>query len=409
MTALAGVFVFYDYMVQVAPSVITTQLMHTFHINAFVLGGVIATYYYAYAPMQLFAGASFDKFGTKRTLTCAILACAVGVLLIALSQSPLWVAIGRFITGGGAAFAFVGMLFLGQQWFKAEYFFWVSGIAMILVSLGAIAGMAPIAAAVGHFGWRETLRYIAFFGFPLAILIFIFVKDKKTSHYRTRQNKEPFWTSFRLGFQYLLKHKQMWGIALYAMMSWAPATAFAALWGVPFLRQKAHLSETHAALAISMIWVGVAIGSPLIGLISEKIQRRLLPLIISTLIGGVSLAALAFIPSLSLLSIHILTFLIGIGTAGQALSFCIISDLAEPRRIGITMGFNNVFVVASGAIMQPLIGGILHLWKPHYSHHVPFYPLVAYQHSMIAFVTCYVIALLICFFWLKETHCQRVN
>ena len=53
---LCALFAFYKYVLQVSPSVMTTDYMHQFHVNGAGLGNLAATYFYAYLIAQLFAG-----------------------------------------------------------------------------------------------------------------------------------------------------------------------------------------------------------------------------------------------------------------------------------------------------------------------------------------------------------------
>src|ERR1700722_8116644 len=101
---LSALFMSYKYALEVSPSVMTSTLMSTFHIDGVALGNLAACYFYAYLLLQIPAGVLLDRIGPRKVTTIAIAVCAAGSLIFAKADT-LWVAgIGRFLTGAGAAF-----------------------------------------------------------------------------------------------------------------------------------------------------------------------------------------------------------------------------------------------------------------------------------------------------------------
>ncbi|WP_420421101.1 MFS transporter [Simkania sp.] len=106
---LAVTFYFYEYFLRVAPSVMVHELLTAFNIGAGVFGTMTAFYLYAYAPMQIPVGILMDRFGARKLLTLAALACGIASLLFGFA-TEIWLAsIARFLIGAASAFAFVGM------------------------------------------------------------------------------------------------------------------------------------------------------------------------------------------------------------------------------------------------------------------------------------------------------------
>src|SRR3990167_8601086 len=77
--SLAASFLFYKYVLQIFPSIITDQLMQQFHLTGAGLGGLAATFYYSYMIAQLFVGVLLDKYSTRWLTSMAIFAGALGV------------------------------------------------------------------------------------------------------------------------------------------------------------------------------------------------------------------------------------------------------------------------------------------------------------------------------------------
>lgn len=406
--SIAGIFLAYEFILQVSPNVMTQELMHSFGINAVALGTYVSFYYYSYAPMQLVAGLSFDRLGARNTLTLAILTCAIGTVCIGWAHSPYWLGIGRFLTGLGSAASFVGLLFLGRSWFANKYFFLVAGMTEFLGCLGAVVGGGPTAMMVHAFGWRTTLLGLAGVGFVLTILAFLIVREKPAT--RDAQPEVGLSQSPLLArLKQVLTQPQMWAISFYALMVFAPIPAFAALWGVPFLTSAYNINSTVAGFACSMIWVGMGVGSLLAGWFSELLGSRKIPLTVGALLG-VCVTLMILYMHVALPVLYGLMFLFGVATLGQALSFNAINDNAELKIAGTAMGFNNMLIVLSGAITQPIIGLILHsVWNGATQHGTPVYSVGDYRIALLMLPVFYLIAALSCILFVKETHCRHIS
>lgn len=401
---LAALFYLYEYMLQIAPSVMTHELMTDLKIQSAGLGVISAFFYYAYTPMQLPAGLLFDRFGPRVLLTIAILVCACGALLFAATKTAYIAAAGRFLMGLGAAFSFIGVLVLVANWFPPKYFALFAGLTQLLGAMGAIAGETPLALLVNHYGWQETLLVVALIGVILAASVWYIVSDKPSQAPTVIKSAKE--ESIATSLKAVLGKRQTWAIALYSFAIWAPITIFAALWGVPYLMARFDVSSAVAASAIIMIWLGVGIGSPFAGWFSDRIGRRKLPLILCALIGLFASVWVLYIPNLSLTVIYIILFLFGLAAGGQSLIFAVVNDINTPDIAGTAIGFNNMCVVAGGALFQPLVGFVLnHVWQGQLKNGLPVYLTQDYQYALFLLPLSFLVAWLVAWFGLRETHC----
>jgi len=401
---LAASFYLYEFTLQIAPGVMTFELMRDFNIQAAGLGVISACFYYAYTPMQLPAGLFYDRFGPRLLLTLATLICASGALLFALTDITYIAAVGRFLMGVGSAFAFIGILIIVANWFSPRYFALFAGITQLMGAIGAIVGETPLALTVARFGWQATLLVIAGIGFILALGIWLIVRDSP-------QDKPALHTSSTRSISLTLKEvlgkRQTWAIAGYSFTIWAPVTVFAALWGVPYLMIRFNISAAMAASAVSMIWLGIGIGSPFVGWLSDKIGLRNLPLTLCAGLGLFSTLTILYIPQLNLTTLCCLLCLFGFAAGGQSLIFAVVKDINPPGIVGTAIGFNNMCVVAGGALFQPVVGYILHkVWHGELNNGVPVYLVQDYQRALILLPLCFLIAWLISRFGLRETYCK---
>ncbi len=404
---LASAFYMYEFTLQVAMGVMTNELMQDLSLNAASLGLVSAFFYYAYTPMQIPAGFLHDRFGPRLMITLAILTCALGAFCFSHSTHLTSASAGRFLMGIGSAFSFTGALLLISRWFPPTYFAILAGIVQLMSAVGAIGGELPLAIAIHHWGWRHSMTSLALFGIVLAVLVWFIVKnfpsDSPHPNHLLQQHKHV-----ENKFKFVFGRAQIWWIAAYSFLVWAPIAAFAGLWGVPFLVNDYQLTTPAASMACAAIWIGVGIGSPLSGWISEYFQRRQ---IVVTFCGAFGIFSSLIIiyghPSMQVL--YCVLFLFGLAGGGQSLAFCIVRDNSHLGTLGAAIGLNNMATVAGGAIIQPAIGYLLYKnWDGTYmANHLPFYSVSDYHLGLFMIPLCYVLATLTAGLFIKETYCKE--
>lgn len=404
---LSALFFVYEFFIQVSPGVMTQDLMRDLGVGAGGLGVLSAFYYYAYTPMQLPAGLLYDRFGPRVLLTCATCICALGALFFGLSHGIVGASAGRFLMGIGSAFAFTGTLLLVSRWFPSHYFAVLAGMLQMLSSVGALIGAEPLAHAVNIFGWRESILFIASIGFVIMFLIGLIVRDGPKSHYKHKKiNKHNEWTRLKA----VCTQPQSWALAIYAFCAWGPILVIAGLWGVPFLMTKYQIPNTQAAAAIAMIWWGVALGSPTIGWLSERIKKRKFPLVLCTTLGFISAILIIYTNFLPYWAIFPILVIFGFAAGSQTLTFAVVKDNNKPHSVGSAMGFNNMMVVAGGAILQPFVGFLLHaFWNgARGPNGVPIYTVTNYHWALLLVPICSFVGIIFSIFLIKETRCKSM-
>ena len=400
---LAASFYLYEFILQVAPSVMADPMMKTFQVTAEGFGLISAFYFYAYAPMQLPAGILFDRYGPRKLMTCALILCAAGSFFFASTESVLTASMGRFLIGIGSAFSFIGVLVLLSRWFPPQHFAILAGIAQAMSSLGAMFGEMPLAALVGVVGWRQASFILAAIGFVLALLLWTFIRD-----YPNQATQSNPTQRFRDGITRLREvcgRSYTWITGAYAFTIWTPIAVFAALWGVPFLEEKYQISVVTASGLCSMIWLGIGLGSPLLGWLSDRAQSRRLSLGISAFLGCIATVFILYVPGIPIGWMYLILFILGLGAGGQTVSFAVVKDNNPAHLVGTASGFNNLSVLIGGAIFQPLVGFMIHHsdgWRMADGVHV--YTVSSYQHALVVMPICYVISLIVVLFFLKESH-----
>ncbi|OJX13023.1 MAG: hypothetical protein BGO77_00975 [Caedibacter sp. 37-49] len=391
-----GVFYCYQFVLRVSPSVMTKDLMVAFQVNSYVLGILSAFYYYAYDALQIPLGFIMDRFGPRRVLTFSTLLCVIGTFLFATADALPLASTGRLLMGAGSACAFIGTLKLATLWFPPQKVGKVIGFTMVLGTIGATSGGAPLAFLLEHIGWRSSLLIMSGLGLILASAMWFIICDKNTS----TVNEISFPSARELGknLVQLLKTPQFWFIAVYSSFMYVPLAAFADLWGVPYLSTVYHIERKIAASAIAMIFFGMAIASPITTYLSDYFQTRRKPMILGASFSLVFYIIIVFIP-IPLPFMYILLFLTGASFTGQLLGFAAICEIIPSSMSGLTLGLTNMVVMLSGVIFQPFVGWILDKsWNGKIVQGIPFYTLANWKLALLSIPVCLVIALLLTLF-----------
>jgi MFS family permease len=393
---IVSFFLFFEMAVQVSPAVMSSQLMHDLNIGAFGLGLMSSMYFYTYTAMQMPSGLLFDKYNPRMVIVVSILVCTVGTLLFSMAHTIYSGSIARLLMGLGSAFAFVAVLVVTADLFKSKYFATMTGITQMLAAFGAMAGQMPISALLMRIGWRHTLLVLVAIGFILAITVWKLLKYERSA-YTIHQTNQG--VSIKTNLKKIIACPQTWLIALYACLLWTPMSSFASLWGVPFLMTIDHVEQTTAAFLCSLMWLGLAIASPLLGMLSTVLEKRVIPLSLSAFIGIISFGALLEF-HLPVTCLGILLFLSGAACAGQALSFTVVKENNSHSVKATAIAFNNMAVVISGALFQPLIGKLIETGQSHLSG--IYYHAAHFKQGLIIVLFSYIIAFLVALFFIRE-------
>lgn len=402
---LSALFMFYKYAIEVSPSVMTSTLMQTFHINGVEFGNLAASYFYAYLLLQIPSGLLLDRFGPRKVTSLAIALCAFGTLLFARADSFWMASLGRFLTGAGAAFAAVNCLKLIANWFPAKQCAFMTGLMMTIAMLGAVGGQAPLAAFIQTMDWRYALSLIGAVGGGLALIFWMVVRDRSGDHAKEKvltPKRISLWKSLKQ----VLQHSQSWWLAVYSGFAFAPVMVFGGLWGVSFVSDAFQLSPNLAAQMTSLIFIGFAVGAPFFGWFSDRIGRRKNVMSWGTLGALLFISLLLYVPHLSHYNIALFLFLFGFCISSFLLCFTMIREIHLPLLAATAIGFMNAFDALFGAFSDPLAGKLLDLWwDGTLVEGARVFSLTAYRVALLI-VPLYLVVALMTLWGVKETHCK---
>ena len=358
--ALAAVSFGYAFFHRVAPSVMVSDLMAEFAIGGAMLGTLSALYFYPYVLLQIPLGTLLETIGTRLLLSCALSLAAAGSVLFGLAQQVELAYLGRILIGIGSSVGFLGSLALAKRWFPERRFAFLAGLAMFTGMTSGMVAQAPLAYFVDEFGWRSSLMLLGGVGFGLSGLVFLLVRNAPSDQPQITSSgfdKAAFFSSLRQA----AASREVWKIAFVALTLSGPMLTLGGLWGTPYLIAAYDLSRPDAAFLMSLLLLGWAFGAPSAGWLSDQLGRRKPILIAGCVMVSALLSVLIFMPVLPLpVTVAVMVF---IGVAGGTMTSCfaLVRDVMPDHLTGAAIGIVNSLTVASGAVLQPVVGLLLDL------------------------------------------------
>ena len=376
---VSALFVEFQFAMQLSSGEIVGGLMRSFHITTFGAGILASSYYCIYVLLQVPAGLMVDTFGPRKLLSAGAFCCGAGAMLFATSHILGLAFLGRILMGFGGAFAFVGSISLVGRWFPHRYFSILVGLlesAGMIISLLSVVLVAHMVTAID---WRGSMWVFAIIGFGLSILLWVAIRDAPP---RAAPASVPprgmLWQELKV----LLKQWRIWNNAIYSGLMYGVIAVFAGLWGVPYMQDAHHLDLVQAAFYANSVFIGVAIGTPVMGWLDHHLDRRKILLSVSALLAMVCITLVIYDDALSLSWVLVLMVLTGLFASSYMVPFAVAHQLATANTKAASIGFVNMWSVGVSPLLQAVIGYFLAHFALHQDGHLR-YTLHTYHLSLL--------------------------
>ncbi len=391
---IAAGFALLQFVLQTHLSVMVPQLMAAFSIDPLGVSLLSSSYFYTYLLLQIPAGILVDFWGARRVLNLAIVSCACSCLLFACADNLYWAEIARLGMGLSTSPAIAAAMYLCCRWFPPTMFALMAGIVESMGMLGGALGEITLSIVTEAYGWREAMLLCAIVGLLLAVLAFCQIKD---TPYCWKIAPKQYWSGRKLltMIRVVLKHKHVWLSGLYSGFMFAVASGFAAFWCVPFLQEVYQVKVISAATLSSTIFLGCALGAPLLGWFSDKIDSRRMVMFVSALLAFLLCCWIIYFPPKNIVFMPVILFICGIFSGAYMIPFAVVRDTVPMYAQGTAMGFTNLMSILIGApIFQPLVGWLLQSISGTYERGKLIFSLEDYQLALSIMPFCLLMALL---------------
>lgn len=407
---------FFVYFDRVAPAVVAPELMKAFNISAASLGLLSAAYFYPYAAMQIPSGMLADFLGPRLAVTIFFMIAGAGTAMFGMAQSYDWAVVGRIMMGIGVAVVYVPIMKIQAQWFRPYEFATLTGILLTVGNVGALGAAAPLASFIAATGWRSAFYYLGAISVILAILTYLFVRNRpEDMSYPTLNEidgvkvdavQEAKYEGIKLGeaIKISVTNHNFPYLAVYAFAVYGPMMGFQGLWAVPYMMDILGFSKQLASNVLSWWAIGMVVGCPLSGYISDRILHSRKKVVISGAmvytLGWlyISMSPTGWSPS----TMSVFCFIMGAFGGVYITNYAHLSERLPRKVVGTAIGVFNLFYFVGGAFYQQFMGRIL----DGYEKVAGKYPIAAYDST---FWLCFwgMVVGTIALFFTVETHIKH--
>ena len=340
-------------------AIIGPVLATEFSLSASELGVLGACMFAAYGVAQLPVGIALDMFGPRRVQTALTLLAAAGFALFALSKGLAGFAIARAILGVGISAALMAIIKVNTQWFAPTQVTTMTGLAMMVGSLGSVLTTAPAQAALPALGWRGIFWLLCGASIAVAIWVFFSVRDKPASSAPRSLRAECAVIGTILG------SRRFWRYGPAVAMLSSLNFAYLGLWAGPWLRDVAGYDGPGRANTLLLYALGMMAGGLAIGWASSRAQARGWPAIMVPALCAAGLLAaqvgLMLQPRAPLLvnGLWVLFAFCGAGGPSGYIAVGQMYPVEQTARISTAI---NALTLAGAFVLQSAIGAMLDLW-----------------------------------------------
>jgi sugar phosphate permease len=359
--ALALVFLLVN-VHRLSTAVLSEQLTTDFTISATQLGTLHASFFIIYAFSQIPAGALADRYGPRYVGSAGAAVLSLGAIGFTASGSYPAALLSRALLGLGSSVIFVTILRFCANWFRVDEFATMTGLtAGMAAGLGAIFATTPLAVAVDRFGWRPTVFGLAVVGFAAAVAVFALARQSPTAAGLDPIEDVPEQNSVTLAetggyLKRLAADPDQWLLSIAFFSGMGTILTVIGLWGVPYLVAVYGLDVTTASYYTLLGSVGILVGGPGVGRLSDWLGRRTVPMIAGFGLFVIVLSVIPAVGSPPLFVVAVLYLLIGSCLGVTMLALPIIKERYPTEASGVATAVVNGAGFFGATVLPTLMG-----------------------------------------------------
>jgi ACS family glucarate transporter-like MFS transporter len=268
-----------------------SSLAYEFHLTKVQWGALTSAFLLGYGLFQTLGGWLADRLGPRRVLAVGVLWWGIFTALTTAVSSKIafaffYLMAVRFFLGAGEAVMFPASNQFVSRWIPTQERGIANGI--IFAGVGVGAGVTPVLITyiMVHYGWRSSFWASALLGLIAGTAWYLLARDTPEEHShvsraelehiqagRTTSSSATSKTSeCRIPWSTILVSKDVWAVTFgyfcFGYIAWIFFT-----WFFDYLRTVRGLDLKASASFTTLLFLTMAVCSPLGGAISDKLTK----------------------------------------------------------------------------------------------------------------------------------------
>lgn len=342
-----GLCFFYNFFQMTVFNPLAPALMETFHIDSAAFGAINSGFFLAVALMAIPAGMIADKIRTKPLLLALTCATVLNLILISTITDPALLGVLRFAQGMIHAFGLSLSMKLAIQWIPANRLALASSLIVTIGLLGGALSQPLMTYSLSTGDLHQALLNDAYLGLGI-LLLFIFVVRDNPEFWS--KHHSPSLSEYLGGLRKSLTKSQNWIGGIYVLFLNLPVALLGATWGQLYMEHTWMTPAETGSFIISLIFFGVIVGGPLVGMLSDAVCSRKGPLIAGSVLSTLVLGVILLMPSLSPFTLGVLFFVLGITTSSQVLVYAMVAESNPPSSAAVSLSIVTFVIMIGNAL-----------------------------------------------------------
>ncbi|MDD2542505.1 MAG: MFS transporter [Desulfuromonadaceae bacterium] len=349
------------YFYRVSLAVVAGDISRELHLTPEQLGTLSGVLFYVYAVAQLPLGPMIDRLGSRLVISACGVLTTLGGVLFSQADTFAIALIARALIGIGTASVLMATFTLFSHWFSKQEFGRVSGFMVAIGNLGNLTATAPLALAVGAFGWRNSFLVAGGVQALVTLMVFVKVQDRPGGVSVREEDAAHPKIKMMTAWGDIFGTKDFWLLGVLAFSWYGNYLALQALWGGPYLMEVLHLSRGATGSMLMFTSFGFIAGSSCVDVVARRIFRSYK----KTLLAGqlmlllLMTAFLGWAESIPQPLLAGLFFVIGMAVSSGVMIYPIIRSMFPVSIVGTALTSLNFYVLMGAAVTQQVMGFVV--------------------------------------------------
>lgn len=352
--SLTVAFVVFLFSFQTGYGIVSSSVQETIGMTVVQVSTIAAVYTWAFAIFQFFGGALLDRLGAHKVLPASIALVVLGVFIFANAQSYSMLLLSQVILAIGSCTGFVGAGYIGGQWFGMAKFSFMFGLVQMIAAFTSAVSQNVFEYGLGQMDWRTLFNVFGAIGIGLLVLGIMYIRNPAPVVAQANSEGDGFFVSVIKAMAEVARIPHVWVAAISGAFMFGVMLSLGVVW-MPKLMAVHGLSPTMSTFGASLLWLGLAVGSPVVTKWSDHIRRRKQPIIIASAVQLACLLGMLYLPGIGSVELLSLCFIFGFANAAHMLSFSTAADVVKPFQIGTSAAIVNgiMFIIGGILISRP--------------------------------------------------------